>query len=128
MCTALEYSTAELPPYREGQIRVRLKDKNPKVLIEQNGNLRLCGWKGLYPVEKLQKGFLQNSPASRVQIKVNRAQANGVWVHVREGLEGILLKPPNGEPGVYLLTTPSTHYYKTMTGATRMPLLIRQVI
>lgn len=128
MCTALEFSTADLPPFREGQLRVRLKDKNPQILIEQNGALKLCRWKGLYPLEKLQKGFLQNAAANRVRVKANRAHESGVWFAIREGIEAILLKPPHKDPELYLLTTPSTHYYKTMTGASRMPLLIGQVI
>lgn len=128
MCTALEFSTADLAPFREGQQRVRLNDKSRNVLIEHQGQLKLCLWKGLYPLEKLQKGFLQNATADRVHIKANRAHANGVWFHIREGMEGILLKPPHKEPELYLLTVPSTHYYKTMTGAPRMPVLIGQVI
>lgn len=128
MCTALEFSLADLPPYHGGQVRVRLQDKNPEVLVEQNGQLKLLRWKGLYPLEKLQKGFLQNASGARVHIKVNRAHQNGVWFHVREGIEGVLLKTPHKEPELYLLTVPSTHYYKTMTGSARMPFLIKQVI
>lgn len=128
MCTALEFSLADLPPFIEGQRRVRSKDKNPELLIEENGRLKFCAWKGIYPLEKLKKGALQNSSVTRVRVKANRAHTNGVWFQVREGIEGILLHPPQKKPELYLLTMPSTHYYKTMTGASRMPVLIKQVI
>lgn len=128
MCTALEFSLADLPPFQEGQQRVRLHDQNPKALIEYRGRLQFCRWRGLYPLEKLKKGFLNEARAVRVQVKANRAHANGVWFHVREGMEGILLKQPNKEAELYILTVPATHYYKTMTRAARMPVLIDQVI
>lgn len=128
MCTALEFSIADIPPFKEGQQRVRLKDQKPRVLIEYRGRLQLCPWKGLYPLEKLKKGALQNVQAVRVQVKANRAHANGVWFQVREGMEAILLQQPKKEAELYILTVPATHYYKTMTRATRMPVLIDQVI
>lgn len=63
-----------------------------------------------------------------MEIVANRGFANGTWFQIKQGMHGLLVKDAAGQEIVYMLTEPSTHYYKTMTGADRMPILIGQVI
>lgn len=53
----------------------------------------------------------------------------GTWYLVDEGIRGVVLPDVPGGPVVYMLTEPSTPYYRNMTGQSPfMPALIGQVI
>jgi hypothetical protein len=53
---------------------------------------------------------------------------NGVWYRVKQGVRGVLVRTRGGEPVVYLVCEPSTRYYRVMTRAEWMPVLIDEVI
>jgi hypothetical protein len=53
---------------------------------------------------------------------------NGVWFRVRQGMRGLLVRDRQGSPVVFMVTEPSTRYYRVMTRAEWMPVLIGEVI
>jgi hypothetical protein len=52
----------------------------------------------------------------------------GVWFHITEGIHGLLVRVPEGEPVVYMVCEPSTRYFRVMTRSDRMPWLIGEAI
>jgi hypothetical protein len=54
--------------------------------------------------------------------------ASGVWVRVKQGLRGLVVRTRTGEPVVYVMCEPSTRYYRVMTREEWMPVLIGEVI
>ena len=69
-------------------------------------------------------------PLSRkpVEVPAAYAYANGVWYAVRRGVRGLVVRTRAGEPVVYLVCEPASHYYRVMTGSERMPVFIEQRI
>jgi hypothetical protein len=53
---------------------------------------------------------------------------NGVWFKIRQGIRGVLVHDERGEVVVDLMVEPASHYYKTMTKSTRMPVLVGERI
>jgi hypothetical protein len=53
---------------------------------------------------------------------------NGVWFRVRQGMKGLLVRDRRGNPVVFMEAEPSTRYYRVMTRAEWMPVLISEVI
>lgn len=96
--------------------------------IHLKGVERRVPFCGFIPVEQIKRGEWAAARPVPVIICASRAQSGGVWFQVRQGIQGLLLRDAQGKPAVYILTAPSTHYFKTMTGATRMPVLVDQVI
>jgi hypothetical protein len=56
------------------------------------------------------------------------AYDRGVWVHVRQGIQGILVPDERGNAVCYMACEPSSHYYQIMTKSDRMPVLIGERI
>lgn len=52
----------------------------------------------------------------------------GVWFRVREGVRGVMLRDEQGQPIVYVLVEPPTHYYEVMTRSEWMPALVGELI
>lgn len=48
----------------------------------------------------------------------------GVWFHIKEGMEAILVNDEKGKPHVYMLSQPASHYYQVMTRHERMPVFL----
>lgn len=83
---------------------------------------------GLCQVENLEMGLWQSLNPEKIIVLANLALENGVWYTVDHGIQGILVRDNKNRPHVYMLTGESTHYYKIMTGRTRAPKLVKQVI
>lgn len=62
-----------------------------------------------------------------VEVPARYALMNGVWFKVTRGVRGLAVVPPAGEPVVYLVCEPSTRYYRVMTRAEWMPVLVGEV-
>lgn len=52
----------------------------------------------------------------------------GVWFRVKQGMKGLLVRDRGGGPAVYMVCEPATRYYRVMTRAAWMPVLIGEVI
>ncbi len=63
-----------------------------------------------------------------VEVPARYALMNGVWFKVTRGVPGLVVVTPADEPVVYLLCEPSTRYYRVMTRAEWMPVLVGEVI
>lgn len=79
-------------------------------------------------IESLKSGYVAQLRPKVVEVIANAAQENGIWFQVKQGIRAVLIKDRLGNEFAYILTVPSTHYYKTMTRAERMPVLVGQVI
>lgn len=55
-------------------------------------------------------------------------ERRGVWYLIEVGIRGLLVPDERGSAVVYMLCEPSSHYYRVMTGAERMPVFIDQRI
>lgn len=96
---------------------------------------------GFCKIESLEKGLWSWLRPQKCIILASSALVNGVWFQVRRGIEAVVVEGGNlnsgfsaggsssrGDLHCYILTTPSTHYFKVMTGALRMPLLLNQTV
>jgi hypothetical protein len=63
-----------------------------------------------------------------VEIPASYGLTNGVWYKVKQGMRGLVVKDRRGEPVVFMLSEPSTRYYRVMTRAEWMPVLVDEVI
>ncbi len=124
MCTVFQYPSPKDPSQ---STVVRLSKDKPLLPVHYRGREAWFPWLGFCEAEVLKKGAWQERKPRLVKVLVNRGQANGVWFVIRQGVYALLLSDKNGE-GLYVLTQASTHYYKTMTGARQMPVLINQII
>jgi hypothetical protein len=52
----------------------------------------------------------------------------GVWFRIREGVRGLVVREESGQPVVYVLVEPATHYYRIMTRSDWMPCLLGEAI
>jgi hypothetical protein len=67
--------------------------------------------------------------AVRVDIPASYGlERRGVWFLIEVGISGILVPDEHGIAVCYMICEPASHYYRIMTGATRMPVLIDQRI
>lgn len=120
------------------EIRIHFANYKAILPIFWRGNNRLVHWgnkaisklprTGFCNIESLKAGKWNWLNPVPVPILASSAMVNGTWFQIKEGIQGILLESPTRSQHVYILTTPSTHYFKTMTGADRMPVLINQLI
>jgi hypothetical protein len=83
------------------------------------------GWTWRESVEEGKWAALEPEP---VDVPAAYALMNGVWYRVKQGVRGLLVRTRAGEPVVYLTCEPSTRYYRVMTRADWMPVLIDEVI
>jgi hypothetical protein len=51
-----------------------------------------------------------------------------VWYRVKQGIQGLIVLDREGKPVVFMLCEPSTGYYRVMTRAEWMPVLVCEVI
>jgi len=147
MCLTIRFSSFEftddqlkmLAPFRTGnELRMNVRSPQAVLPIQDNGVNHLICWgnkthsrlpkTGFCKKESLESGRWRWLNPKPVKILAAFGQTNGVWYQVREGIHGILVYDDLGIPHCFMLTQPSTHYFKTMTGNERMPALINQII
>lgn len=130
MCTAIEFDAAEFG--KNGLIRMSVNDRDPKLGIRTCNGPRYVLWgyskNFCLKKESLVSGYLCHIQSKPVEIIANRALVNGIWFQIKKGIRGILILDGKGSKRVLILTEPSTHYFKIMTRADRMPVLIDQLI
>ena len=75
--------------------------------------------------EDLDAGLWQHLHPVAVEIPATLGLEKGVWFLVPEGgLRGVLVRDEHGQPHIYLLTQPASHYYQIMTRSPRMPVFL----
>ncbi len=112
---------ALLPVWWEGKLQVlrwgnrdRSDRKLPSTGWTWQESVEAGKWSGVAPVP--------------VEVPARYALMNGVWYKVKRGLRGLAVFTPAEEPVVYLLCEPSTRYYRVMTRAEWMPVLVGEGI
>ena len=83
------------------------------------------GWTWQATVEAGRWAALAPEP---VDVPATYGYAGGVWFRVKQGVRGLLVRARAGDPVVYLICAPATRYYRVMTRAEWMPVLIGEVI
>lgn len=83
------------------------------------------GWTWQETVEAGRWAELEPEP---VVIPATYGLANGVWYRVKQGMRGLIVRDQQGAPVVFMVCEPATRYYRVMTRATWMPVLIGEVI
>ncbi|MHC5538097.1 hypothetical protein ACYOEI_07695, partial [Singulisphaera rosea] len=77
----------------------------------------------------IEEGGWRNIEARLVDIPASFGlERRGVWYLIEAGIRGLLVADERGNAVAYIVCEPATHYYQTMTGSPRMPMLIDQRI
>ena len=83
---------------------------------------------GWVPLEHVESGLLAGAKPEAVVIPAAFGHHRGMWFLIARGIRGIVIGSRSG-PVVYMLTAPSTNYFRTMTEQSpTMPVLVDQVI
>ena len=142
MCTKVRFHPQDIPniflealcAFQNGDEIVMHVD-NPKaaLLVERNGQIQLLPWgnkskaklpkTGFCKEESIKEGKWRWMNPETVKILAFAGWSHGVWFQVKVGIQGMLV-----QNRVYMITRPSSHYYKVMTGSERMPALIDQTL
>lgn len=147
MCVAIRFSRFEFSDKCLADTGLELCGDEVRVSFMRNGALlpvhyggenQLIMWgnkvnagvprTGYCRVESLEAGKWQWLSPERAVVLASSALVNGVWFQVRQGIEAVLVRDARGEKHCYILTQPSTHYFKVMTGSLRMPMLVNQIL
>ncbi len=130
--------------YRRGgarpECRFLFRDAERLLPVLLHGELRLLRWgarrgercglpcTGWTWRESVARGRWSGHAPELAVVPASFALDGGVWFHVEQGVEAIVVDGPNGEPVAYLLVQPASHYYRVMTRSRWMPCLVRQTI
>lgn len=153
MCTAVALPTSELPDDVVGQLHARVHTRGdqkevrfdwravPALLpVWWGGTLQVVRWgnrdrheRQLPPTgwtwrASVEAGKWAFAEAEEVEVPATYGYMNGVWYRVRQGVRGLLVRSPSGVPAVFVVCEPATRYYRVMTRAEWMPVLIGEVI
>jgi hypothetical protein len=153
MCTGIALPLSDLPTdlldgldgrrYRRGE-REELQFhwwQAPAILpVRWDGALRLLRWgsrdrrsplpfgSGLTR-DQLASGTVASACPEEGVIPATLGFHRGTWFLIEEGIHAVVLPEVPGGPVVYMLTEPSTNYYRNMTGQSPfMPVFVDQVI
>jgi hypothetical protein len=155
MCTAVALALSELPVElvesrdlssrvhdRGGEKEVRFYWRAVPALLPVwwNGRLHVVRWgnrdraeRKLPPTgwtwrETVEEGKWSALAPEPVEIPATYGLSNGVWFRVKQGMRGLLVRDRADNPVVFMETEPSTRYYRVMTRAEWMPVLVGEVI
>jgi hypothetical protein len=116
------HASPRLPIWRDGQLHI-VRWGNTR---RQSGVLPRTAWTWQTTLED---GGWSGVDAVPVEIPASYGlERRGVWFLIEVGIRGVLVPDEKGLAVCYMLCEPASHYYRIMTGATRMPMLIDQRI
>jgi hypothetical protein len=155
MCTAIALAWSVIPTELKRQAALRRRvhhrdgkrelwffcdDRSPKLPIRRDGQFQLARWgngrrqsRHLPPtgwtwLSTVEGGYWSHIGGIFVDIPATFAYDRGVWVHIRQGIRGILVPDERGNAVCYMVCEPASHYYRIMTKSDRMPVLIGERI
>jgi hypothetical protein len=153
MCSAIALPASDLPVELVEELSGRVHDRGgdrevrfdwrsvPALLpVWWNGRLQVVRWGNRDRAERklpptcwtwratVEDGKWSALEPEPVEVPAAYGYANGVWFRVKQGLRGLLVRTPSGEPVVFLICEPATRYYRVMTRDEWMPVLIGEVI
>ena len=120
----------------EKEIRFMRQVRNAMLPVRQDGQLRVLPWgckdgklprSGFTWLSTVEAGEWVVYHAHAVEIPAAFGLQNGVWFKILQGVQGLVAEVA-GTTAAYMIVEPSTYYYKIMTRATRMPVLIGERI
>ncbi len=114
-------------------------ERRPVLPVWYGGELRILSWathqrtsplprRGSITLESLEAGELLNLNPESVEIPASFGCDRGIWFRITQGIQGVLVREPDGSPVVYVVTREATHYYQVMTRNNREPILIGETI
>jgi hypothetical protein len=112
---------ALLPVWWEGRLRVVRWGNRDRA----ERKLPPTGWTWKETVESGRWSALESE---LVDIPAAYGYMGGVWFRVKQGMKGLLVRDRGDNPIVYMICEPATRYYRVMTRAEWMPVLIDEVI
>ena len=124
----------------EGEIQFLLSDSERVLPVWLDGELRIVRWGNRRGQSRelpysawtwratLENGGWNGLESVRVVIPAAMGLDRGVWLRVREGIQGVVVRDDRGHAVVYVLVEPATHYYRVMTRSEWMPSLIGELI
>jgi hypothetical protein len=124
----------------EREIQFHFRDRVPRLPIWRDGRLQIVRWgngrgqsrflprTGWTWLETVQQGGWRHCDPIPVDIPATLGYERGIWYAVRQGMRGLLVPDERGAAVVYMICEPASHYYRIMTGSTRMPVLIDEQI
>jgi len=132
------YDLSRLVHDRGGEKELRFLRQTPGAIlpVRHEGLLRIVAW-GSRSGKLPRSGYTWQSTveagewtifgAEPIEIPAIAGLQNGVWFRVRQGVCG-LIAAADGSEAAYMIVEPASHYYKIMTRADRMPVLIGERI
>jgi hypothetical protein len=111
-------------------------ERNPRLPILRDGQLQFARWgnsrgrsrhlprTGWTWRSTAESGYWSHVGGILIDIPANFVYDRGVWVHVRQGIRGILVPDERGLAVCYMLCEPASHYYQVMTRSDSMPVFI----
>ena len=111
-----------LPVWRDGRLEIASLGQPPR----REPQLPCTAWTQLGTVES---GGWGDRGVEPVVIPATMGLDRGVWYRIRQGMRGLVVADEHGEPRVYVICEPASHYYQVMTRGSRwMPVLIDERI
>jgi hypothetical protein len=130
------YSRGNKPEYR-----FLYRHFRPRLPVWRDGQFQIVRWgngrgasralprTGWTWQATLADGGWAGTQAVRVDIPASYGlERRGVWFLIEAGIRGILVPDERGAAVCYMICEPASHYYRIMTGSTRMPVFIDQRI
>ena len=123
------------------EFRFLYRDRRPRLPVVRDGVLQLAKWgnrdgrsrflprTGWTWRESVEAGLWAEAGAVPVDVPASFAlERRGVWYVVEVGIRAVLVPDEFGTAVCYLICEEASRYYRVMTGADRMPMLIGQRI
>jgi hypothetical protein len=132
----LERRAFDRGPHGEPEVQFFYTDPDPRIPVWRDGRLVIARWGNgrgksrLLPrtswarLDSLEAGEWRRYGAIPVEIPATLGLERFVWYRIREGIRGVLVPDERGMAVAYMLVEPSSHYYRVMTRAAWMPVVM----
>lgn len=127
-------------PDVENEAQFHYRHQTPILPVLWQGRIQIIEWgnrdrtdiripkTGWCRHESLFKGKWDEFAPLPVIIPAAYALDKGGWFRIEQAMEGILVHDEQGEPHVYMVTEPASHWYKAIMLNERMPRLVGQML
>lgn len=124
----------------EQEVQFLLRDRERLLPVWLDGQLQIVRWgnrRGQSRVlpctawtwkATLEQGGWGECLVQPVVIPARMGLDRGVWFHIRESIQGVVVRDEHEAPVVYVLVEPASHYYHVMTRSDWMPALVGEWI